>query len=166
MLGLEHPRRRDDRDAGAKADHQAPAAAGGHGHPAPDRVRGGEQRTGVVQQLSTRIGQRDAVAVPGEQGSAEILFQRADLPTECWLGDVQLIGGAAEVQPVGDGDEIAQLAQVQIHGASPVRQCLEGITAAETGLGHTFRPVASFIGPRELDTRIRAQHLIARPRTG
>jgi hypothetical protein len=31
---------------------------------------------------------------------------------------VQLIGGAAEVQRVGDGDEVAQLAQVQIHGAS------------------------------------------------
>jgi hypothetical protein len=30
--------------------------------------------------------------------------------------DVQVIGGAAEVEPVGDGDEVAQLAQVQIHG--------------------------------------------------
>jgi hypothetical protein len=31
---------------------------------------------------------------------------------------MQLIGGAAEVQPVGHGDEVAQFAQVQIHGAS------------------------------------------------
>jgi hypothetical protein len=31
---------------------------------------------------------------------------------------MQLFSGAAEVQPVGDGDEVAQFAQVQIHGAS------------------------------------------------
>jgi hypothetical protein len=34
--------------------------------------------------------------------SAEVLFQGADLPAERRLGDVQLIGGAAEVQLVGD----------------------------------------------------------------
>jgi hypothetical protein len=48
------------------------------------------------------------------------VFQRADLPAERRLSDVQLIGGAAEVQRVGDGGEVAQLAQVQIqiHGTS------------------------------------------------
>ncbi|MEV0225441.1 hypothetical protein, partial [Streptomyces sp. NPDC050704] len=65
MPGLERPRRRDDRDAGPEADHQPPAGTGGHGHPAVDRVRGGEQRTGVGQQLSARVGQRYAVAIPG-----------------------------------------------------------------------------------------------------
>lgn len=76
MAATELPRRGNDRDAGPKTDHQPLAATGGRGHPAPDRVRGGEQRTGVVQELSARVGQRDAVAVPGEQGGAEILFER------------------------------------------------------------------------------------------
>jgi hypothetical protein len=31
---------------------------------------------------------------------------------------MQLIGCAAEVQLVGHGDEVAQFAQIQIHGAS------------------------------------------------
>ena len=110
--------RRGDRDARPEADHEPLAAARGHGHPAADRVRGGQQRAGVGQQLPAGVGQRHAVAVPCQQRGAEIVFQRADLPAEHRLRDVQLIGGAAEVQPVGDGDEVAQLAQVQIHGAS------------------------------------------------
>lgn len=81
-------------------------------------MRGGEQRAGVVQELLTRFGQLDAVAVPGEQRGAEIVFERADLPAEHRLRDVQIVSGAAEVQPVGDSDEVAQLAQVQIHEAS------------------------------------------------
>ena len=118
MPGLERPGSRDDRNAGPEADHQPPAATGRHGHPATDRVRGGEQRTGVGQQLSAGVGQRYAVAIPGEQQGAEILLQRPDLAAERRLRDMQLIGGAAEVQPVGHGDEVAQFAQVQIHGAS------------------------------------------------
>jgi hypothetical protein len=116
--GGEQPYRCGDRDARPEADHQPLAAARGHGHPAADRVRGGQQRAGVGQQLPAGVGQRHAVAVPGQQRGAEILFQRADLPTERRLRDVQLIGGAAEVQLTGDGDEVPQLAQVQIHGAS------------------------------------------------
>jgi hypothetical protein len=58
------------------------------------------------------------VAIPGEQRGAEILFQSADLAAECRLRDMQLFSGAAEVQPVGDGEEVAQFAQVQIHDAS------------------------------------------------
>lgn len=81
-------------------------------------MRGGEQRTGVVEQLSARVGQRYAVAIPGEQRGAEILLERADLPAEHRLRDMQLIGGAAEVQPIGHGDEVTQFAQVQIHGIS------------------------------------------------
>jgi hypothetical protein len=68
--------------------------------------------------LSAGVGQHHAVATPGEHRSAEILFQRADLPTEHRLRDMQLFSGAAEMQPVGDGEEVAQFAQVQIHGTS------------------------------------------------
>ena len=47
-------------------------------------------------------------------------LQRADLPAEHRLRDVQLIGGATEVQPVGHSDEVTQSAQgqIQIPGAS------------------------------------------------
>src|ERR1700721_2091331 len=85
---------------------------------AADGVRGGEQRAGVGQQLPAGVGQLHAVAVPCQQRGAEIVFQRADLPAERWLRDVQVIGGAAGVQRGGDGDEVAPLAQVQIHRAS------------------------------------------------
>ncbi|CAM5743481.1 hypothetical protein SALBM311S_03135 [Streptomyces alboniger] len=72
-----------------------------------------------------------AVAIPGEQRGAEILLQRAALPAEHILRDVQLIGGAAEVQPVGYGDEVAQFAQVQIHGA-----CRFGDASIEGFIGY------------------------------
>ena len=105
-------------NTGPETDRQPPAAAGCLGHPAADRLRGGQQRTGIGQQLPARVGQRHAVAVPGEQRGAEILLERADLPAERRLRDMQLIGGAAEVQLVGHGGEVTQFAQVQIHRAS------------------------------------------------
>jgi hypothetical protein len=58
------------------------------------------------------------VAIPGEQRGAEILLKRADLPAEHRLRDMELIGGSAEMQPVGHGDEVSQFAQIQIHDAS------------------------------------------------
>ena len=58
------------------------------------------------------------MAVHGRQQGAEIVFQRADLPAQYRLRDVRLLGGAAEVQLLGYGDEVPQLAQVQIQGAS------------------------------------------------
>ena len=76
------------------------------------------------------------MAVSGEQRSPDILFQRADLPAQHRLRDVQLLGRTAEVQRVGDRDKIAQLAQVQIHNASRDGRCHQGIAAAKRGLGH------------------------------
>ena len=42
-------------------------------------------------------------------------LEPADLPRERRLGDVQALGGAAEVQLLGDRDEVAQLPQGRFH---------------------------------------------------
>lgn len=106
-------------------------------------MRGGEQRTGVGEQLSARVGQGYAVAIPGEQRGAEILLERADLSAEHRLRDMELIGGAAEVQPVGHGDEVAQFAQVQIHGASRSGDAFKVSPRLKEVLDTPLRPMAT-----------------------
>ena len=50
---------------------------------------------------------------PGGTAAHVAPFQCADLPGQHGLGDVQALGGATEFN-FGDGDEVAQLAQVEI----------------------------------------------------
>jgi len=66
----------------------------------------------------------------------QIAFKRADLRRLAPMRHVKLIGGAAEMRRVGDGDGSSATAQVQIHGP-PVRRCLPGYrTSAKRSLGH------------------------------
>ena len=58
--------------------------------------------------------QRGAPAVAVEQRHAELGLELADLLADARLGEVQAVGGAAEVKLLGDGDERAQLPQ--FHG--------------------------------------------------
>ena len=71
----------------------------------------GEHRAGVAQEGRAGRRQLDSPARAGEQRAAQLLLQRADLLAERRLGDVQARGGAAEVQLLGDGDEVTQLAE-------------------------------------------------------
>ena len=82
-------------------------------------VGGGEQRSGVVKQLASSRRQGDRALVSDEELGAELALQRADLATERGLGDVQLLGRLPEVQGVGDRDEVADLAEINVHGRHP-----------------------------------------------
>ena len=51
---------------------------------------------------------------------AELLLERLDLPAQRGLGDVQRFGRAPEVQLLGDGDEPADLDQIEVCDAAIV----------------------------------------------
>ena len=56
--------------------------------------------------------QFDAAGRSGEELTSSLALQLADLLGEWRLGDVQALRGAAEVQFLGDGTEIPQMAQL------------------------------------------------------
>ena len=68
-----------------------------------------------AQQHGTGRGQPDAVACPFEEGRAHGTFKLLDRAAEGGLRDVQALGGTRETEFLGDGLEVAELAQV--HGA-------------------------------------------------
>lgn len=68
-----------------------------------------EQGGGALAQHGSGGGEGDCARGAVEQPRAEQGFQALDLLGERGLGDVQAGGGAAEVQFVGDGQEIAQV---------------------------------------------------------
>ena len=57
-------------------------------------------------------GQLDLALVAQQQLRADLLLERADLLAQRRLGHVQALGRAAEVQLLGDGDEVAQVAEL------------------------------------------------------
>ncbi|MCY1554097.1 hypothetical protein D9M68_906430 [compost metagenome] len=62
----------------------------------------------------SRFRQRHLARGAPQQLHAQRCFQLADVEAERRLGDGQPLGGSSEVQFLGDGDEIPELAQ--IHG--------------------------------------------------
>ena len=72
-------------------------------------------------------------AVAREQIGAERLLELVDLVAQRRLGDVEACGGAAEVELLGDGEEVAQQTRLEIDRArlSPAR---------DTGLGQNRLP--------------------------
>ncbi len=58
-----------------------------------------------------RFGQKDPALAPFEQHDPEILFQQAYRPADRAVGEVQLVGGAAEVFGTGRHLETAQRGQ-------------------------------------------------------
>ena len=59
----------------------------------------------------------DAARRPVEQRLAELGLEAPDLLRQRRLGDVQPLGGAAEVPLLGHGDEVAQVPE--LHGSAP-----------------------------------------------
>ena len=76
-----------------------------------DRV---ERRAALAEQHATGVGERHAPAVALEELNAEPLLQLADRPRERRLRDPEPRRGASEVQLLGDGDEVPQLAGFEI----------------------------------------------------
>jgi hypothetical protein len=52
--------------------------------------------------------------VADQETCTELRLERADLLTEGRRGEVESSGGAAEMALLGDGDEVAQVAQLHI----------------------------------------------------
>ena len=74
----------------------------------------GEQLAGAHQQPLAVGRERDPAGGAGEQAHAELPLEAADVAAHGLLGHVQPGGGAGKVQLLGNGDEVAQQAQVEL----------------------------------------------------
>ena len=72
-----------------------------------------DRAAGVIEEGVARRGQLDASRDAGEQGSADLVLQVAQLPAERGLSGVQpLLGRYGDAALLGHGDEIAEVAQL------------------------------------------------------
>lgn len=100
-------------------DELAAGAAGGVLDGGDGEIDLGEDLAGVDVEGAAGVGELDADAVAIEEPGAELLLEGADLAAERGLGDVQPLGGAAEVQLLRHRLKIAQVAQ--FHARKPKR---------------------------------------------
>jgi hypothetical protein len=75
--------------------------------------RSGEERFALGRQPDPSAG-------PFQQGDTEEALELADLGAEDLLGDVHPPGGRGETTLLGDGDEVAEVAQLQARRAASV----------------------------------------------
>jgi hypothetical protein len=68
-----------------------------------------------IEEELTHGGQVDATSGPLEERHPKLLLELADRLAERGLRDVQLLGGSAEVERLGDRNEVPQLTQVRTH---------------------------------------------------
>ncbi|MCY1241781.1 hypothetical protein D9M72_547020 [compost metagenome] len=61
--------------------------------------------------MAARLREEHAPLVALEQPDLELFFERLDLDAQRRLRNVQALRGAREVELLGDGDEIAEMAQ-------------------------------------------------------
>jgi hypothetical protein len=115
---------------GKRGEERFESVARARGQPAPEvagdgaaggarggqRVVGGAQRDARgVEQRATGVGELDVAGGATEQLDAEVGLQAPDRGAQRLLGHVQARRCAREVQLLGDGDEVAQKAQVRFH---------------------------------------------------
>ena len=121
VRGGEGPHGVGDDQPRHERDGELAGLAGGLGDAPAQGFGVGEQRLGVGRELRSRRGEHRPAPAPDEQHGAELGLQGADLAGQDGLGDVQVLGGAAEVAAAGHGHEVADLAQVDVHlGPPPV----------------------------------------------
>jgi hypothetical protein len=71
-----------------------------------------ERESCLGEKRAAGSGEGNASRHTLEQRRPELALEVADLPTQWRLRDVQPLGGAAEVQFFGDGDEVAEVAEL------------------------------------------------------
>ena len=76
--------------------------------------RQGQDAPRIVEEQRTRLRQAHGALVALEQLRAQFRFQRLDLLAQRRLADVQALGRAREVQFLGDGDKVTQVAQFHV----------------------------------------------------
>ena len=75
----------------------------------------GEHGTSMRQEGRAGLGECDTAGRPVEQGDTQLALEPPHLLAHRGLDDVQPFGRAAEVQLLGDGQEVPQL--TQFHGS-------------------------------------------------
>ncbi|MNP16155.1 hypothetical protein D3C76_1085390 [compost metagenome] len=73
-----------------------------------------EDLPGLVEEQPAGFGQAHAAIGAIQQARADFFLQGLDLLAQRRLGNAQLLGGAAEMQFLGDGDEVAQVSQFHL----------------------------------------------------
>src|SRR4051812_27120068 len=102
-----------DRRRGDEAQRQLPSQPAGHVTRLSDAVLQLPQQPGCA--LSKHFpsgGQLDPPGGPVEQGQAHLDLELPDLLAQRRLGHVQPLGGTAEVEVLGDREEVLQLTQL------------------------------------------------------
>jgi hypothetical protein len=84
--------------------------------------RGTQHLTSVGQELAPGRRQFDVSSVADEKLSPKLTFEIADLLGERGAGEVKALGGPAEMQLFGNGDEVSQLPEFHsVDGTADVR---------------------------------------------
>jgi len=102
-------------DLGAEAEYGAEAR--GQGDRLPALLPQALHVRRIAPELAAGLGQLDARMGAGEQGAAEIVFQRLDARADRRLGDVEALRRAVEAAAGGDFEE--GLNVIEVHGAAP-----------------------------------------------
>jgi hypothetical protein len=103
-------------DAGLDPDHEnAPVLRGGLVHGGDAHVPAVQDVTGVGEQHLARGGEADGTGLAHEQRAPEMMLEQSHLPRQGGLGHVQPLGRPGEVELLGDGDEVAEVTQVDVH---------------------------------------------------
>jgi hypothetical protein len=81
-------------------------------------VGAADRRAGFRQELLARSRQRHPARVALEQSHAELAFQVADRLRNRRLGHVECARCRDHLTVVGDGDEVAQMSELEPHSRS------------------------------------------------
>ena len=90
--------------AGAEAERRSTVGGGGS-----SGLHGGQDRAGGGEEPLAGFGEADGAGRAVEEQDVQLAFEAGDLLTHAGLADTELLGGAAEVQHLGDGDEVLDL---------------------------------------------------------
>lgn len=99
--------------AAGEADRDPSDLAGRDAHGLGARVLDHcQDGTSSLQESNPGCGDLDSARGPPQQGDADLRLELLDLLGERRLGDVQPLGGPTEVTLLGDGHEVAQVADL------------------------------------------------------
>jgi hypothetical protein len=79
----------------------------------PEGLDVGEDAARALERRLARGGEPHGARVALEEAQSQACLELADLAAQGRLRDVQALGGAPETELLGNGDEVAQLAQVE-----------------------------------------------------
>jgi hypothetical protein len=100
--------------AGVAEEHGSDDTRAGEAGAVGGPLQRGERPRRLLEQHPTRGGELDVAAVSHEQVSAERAIELVDLIAQRRLGNVEPGCGAAKMELLGNGQEVARLARLEI----------------------------------------------------